>query len=254
MANVLIVDDEPGIRKSLSIFISQMAYSVHTAETVDEAIRLLGIETIDTIVCDIVLPGKSGMELMQHVYDHHPEIPVIIISGEPTIETVVRAMRLGAFDYLGKPVKGKRVCEIVEAAVQKKQAHDRNERAAIEAEDRYLRLVNNLRDMVWRTDADGIVKFVNPACESILGHTPHESIGFPPDHYMTLESIEQVKDWLREALKQNPVKTNVRGKVEYVHRDGSLIPCEMNVTLILDHRMRMVGLEGITRVLRGEDR
>lgn len=251
MAKVLVVDDEHGIRKSLAIFLTQAGFEVHTAETVEEAVQKLQIEKIDTIVCDIVLTGASGMELMQHVHDAGLGIPVIIISGEPTIETTVRAMRLGAFDFLAKPVKGKVLCALVQDAVEKKQDRERNNCEHCKIKDCYFSLVDNLPDIVCRTDGDGIIKFVNPAAEAILGYSTQELIGFPPDRYMTQESIEGLKTYLLTAIKTEPVKTNIRTEVEYIHKDGYIVPCEINVTLVFDQENRIVSLEGVARVLSG---
>jgi len=104
MARVLIVDDEQTIRISFREFLVADGYKVEVAPDAQEALRLLEDHDFDIVVSDIVLPQINGIELLKAIRGASPFAQVIMVTGEPTVETAAEALRAGAFDYLTKPV------------------------------------------------------------------------------------------------------------------------------------------------------
>ena len=104
MAKVLIVDDERSIRDTLAEFAREERHDVFTAGDADAALEILRSESPDAIVTDIILPRVTGVDLLQQIHEEAPDVQVIMITGEPTAETAAEAVRLGAFDYLSKPI------------------------------------------------------------------------------------------------------------------------------------------------------
>jgi DNA-binding NtrC family response regulator len=102
MPRVLVVDDEPGVQESLRMLLKQEC-EVVTAGSVDEALRLLGEASPDVVLLDLVMPGRSGFDLLAELARQPAPPPVIVLSGTRTIATAVEAMKLGAADYLTKP-------------------------------------------------------------------------------------------------------------------------------------------------------
>ena len=105
MHKVLIVDDETGIRESLEGVLVDEGYETATVESGEECLKLLRREhNYEVVLLDIWLPGIDGLETLEkiHEMDNPPE--VIMISGHGTIETAVRATKLGAYDFLEKPL------------------------------------------------------------------------------------------------------------------------------------------------------
>jgi DNA-binding NtrC family response regulator len=100
---VLIVDDEAIVRESLRDWLKDN-YRVATAKTGEEALELIEKEDFDILVVDVRLPGKSGMQVLKEVKEVKPYIESIVITGYPTVDLAVDAMKLGAVDYLVKPV------------------------------------------------------------------------------------------------------------------------------------------------------
>ena len=100
---VLMVDDE-GPNTSTFARVFRRDYRVRTASSAEEALRLLELQPVDVVITDYTMPGMSGLELLQRVRAFDPAIPVIIMTAHGTIEGAVEAMKLGAFDYLKKPV------------------------------------------------------------------------------------------------------------------------------------------------------
>lgn len=102
MKTLLIIDDDPHLLDSLHIVFSG-AYSVLTAASVAEAETVLSSEPVDVILLDVVLPGTGGIEFLQTLRTTHPDLPVVMISGAPSIRPVMSALEMGAHDYVRKP-------------------------------------------------------------------------------------------------------------------------------------------------------
>lgn len=106
---ILIVDDEEGIRETLSEILEDEGYQVIMASTGEEAINIFQKEFPDLVFLDIWLPGMDGIETLRAIKDLKREVPVIMISGHGTIELVVKAMQMGACDFIEKPLSLDRV-------------------------------------------------------------------------------------------------------------------------------------------------
>jgi DNA-binding NtrC family response regulator len=106
MANkpILIVDDEPIVRESIRDWLQEAGYQVATAESGEEALKMMETQDFSVLVLDVRLPGKTGITILKEVKTLKPEIKSIIITAYPSTELAVEAMKLGAVDYLIKPV------------------------------------------------------------------------------------------------------------------------------------------------------
>src|SRR3984957_19339600 len=101
---VLIVDDEPDLCELLSITLQRMDLSARTANNVAEAQRMLKTEQFDLCLTDMQLPDGDGLELVKWMQQHSPAVPVAVITAHGNMETAVRALKLGAFDFVSKPL------------------------------------------------------------------------------------------------------------------------------------------------------
>ena len=101
---VLIVDDEPDIRELLEITLGRMKLDTYSARNVGEAQALLTRETFDLCLTDMRLPDGTGLELVQHIQQRYPQVPVAMITAYGSLETAINALKAGAFDFLTKPV------------------------------------------------------------------------------------------------------------------------------------------------------
>ncbi len=103
-AQILIVDDDAAMRETLAVLARKLGYESIAAANVESATKILGERQVDVIITDLRMPGGSGMDLLRHVREHEPEIPVILLTGFGTVEGAVTAIQDGAFDYLTKPI------------------------------------------------------------------------------------------------------------------------------------------------------
>src|SRR5262245_3742535 len=101
---ILLVDHDRIVLDSMADFLRRQKLQTHTASTFEEAVDRLGQETVDLLIADVNLPVRDGFELLRHVRQTQGDVPVILITSYGTIENAVEAIRLGAFDYLTKPI------------------------------------------------------------------------------------------------------------------------------------------------------
>ena len=101
--NLLIVDDDFDMLEVLDRHLKQENYHTYKAGSVMEAIDILKHSSIDLLITDLQMPGMNGMELVKYVDDHYPEIPKLVITGYPSIDNALTAIKSGALDYLPKP-------------------------------------------------------------------------------------------------------------------------------------------------------
>ena len=102
---ILIVDDEEGLRRSLSLILQKENYRVETAANAEEALDCLRLREYDLLFLDLNLPGRNGIDLLVDVHRQAPHMPVLILTAYAALESAIQAIRLGARDYLIKPVE-----------------------------------------------------------------------------------------------------------------------------------------------------
>src|ERR1700688_2297825 len=127
MHRILIVDDEAGIRESLEGVLTDEGYETASAENGEECLKLLRrSHTFEVVLLDIWMPGIDGLETLERIreLDNAPE--VIMISGHGTIETAVRATKLGAYDFLEKPLSIDKTLILVKNAIDSKRLREEN--------------------------------------------------------------------------------------------------------------------------------
>ena len=126
---VLIIDDEEKMCEFLRLVLSQDGHKVLTATSGEQALNMMRSKTdLDVIVTDLMMPGISGMEVLEEAKRLVPDTPVIMITGYSTVENAVQAMKAGAFDYLPKPFKVDEVKLVVKKALDRRTIALENKR------------------------------------------------------------------------------------------------------------------------------
>jgi DNA-binding NtrC family response regulator len=144
MSRILIVDDEASTLASLSRAFRLAGYDAVVCDNAARAIGLLRHEQFDLVFSDVVMPGKDGLAMLAELRDIGIATPVVMISGQATIDMAVRATRLGAVDFLEKPVSSDKLMLTVENALKL---------ARLEEENRQLRRRVGRHEIVWKSDA-----------------------------------------------------------------------------------------------------
>ena len=150
---ILIVDDEVSILQSLSGILEDEGYGVVLAASGEEALESAKKDPPDLILLDIWMPGNDGMTVLDEVKKLYPLIPVIIISGHGTIETAVKATRMGAFDFVEKPLSIERVLVSIQNAIEFSRLEEENRQLRKKSDRRIIgesAAVCNLREQIQR--------------------------------------------------------------------------------------------------------
>jgi two-component system, NtrC family, nitrogen regulation response regulator NtrX len=134
---ILIVDDEAGIRESLSSILRDERYSVEAVASAELALERLASGAVEVVLLDVWLPGMDGMEALSRIQSLPQPPSVIIISGHGTIETAVRATKLGAFDFIEKPLSLERIIVLVRNAIEQRRLQEENQLLHTELGHRY---------------------------------------------------------------------------------------------------------------------
>src|ERR1039457_6671243 len=127
MHTILIVDDESEIRSSLQGVLEDEGYKTVLAESGEECLTTLGRKPVDVVLLDIWLPGIDGLEALERIVEMDDPPEVIMISGHGNIETAVRATKLGAFDFLEKPLSLERTLIVLKNAVEARRMRTENQ-------------------------------------------------------------------------------------------------------------------------------
>lgn len=174
MGSILVVDDERSIRVTVKAFLEEDGHQVYTAEEVPSALGIIEEHSIDVVLTDIILPRLSGLDLLQKISEMSPDVRVIMMTGEPTLETASDALRFGAIDYLQKPISKHEILKSVRNALRIKSLND--DRKRLEEENRrYLNQLELLVDKRTRALAESEASLRRRAWElAILNHLARE--------------------------------------------------------------------------------
>lgn len=118
MTSILVVDDDKAVRDSIRMILEYAKYDVQFAPDGPSALTRVSASRVDCVLLDIKMPGMDGLRVLESLRDGHPDLPVVMISGHGTIETAVEATRLGAFDFLQKPLDREKLLITVRNALE----------------------------------------------------------------------------------------------------------------------------------------
>jgi two-component system, NtrC family, nitrogen regulation response regulator NtrX len=147
---ILVIDDEAGIRDSMRMILEYEGYEVLAAATGEEGIALVQREPIDMVFLDIKMPGMDGLEVLGRLRTIAEALPVVIVSGHGTVSTAVEATKLGAFDFIEKPLARERVLVTIRNAIDQSRLRDENRslRRAVEVKHEMVGQAPALRQVI----------------------------------------------------------------------------------------------------------
>lgn len=143
MPNILIVEDEPKMRRLLEISLGEDGHTVHTAQDAETGLKFFQRESIDLIVTDLKLPGMNGLEFLQEAKRWNASVPIVVMTAYGTVETAVEAMKAGASDYVLKPFSMAELRLVIskELDVQRVREENRSLREALGKRYRYQNII-----------------------------------------------------------------------------------------------------------------
>ncbi len=186
MASILVVDDEPGVRSSVSGVLSDEGFDVDTADTGEECLERANGAAYDVIVLDIWLPGLDGLTTLQRLRERQIDSQVVIISGHGNIESAVRAIKMGAYDFIEKPLSLEKTVLVVRNALRQRDLEAENKvlRAKVDSQQPNTTMVgespamNHLREQVSLaapTNGRVLILGENGTGKELVARTIHQS-------------------------------------------------------------------------------
>ena len=213
MSNVLLIEDEDSIRRVLKRVLHEDNQSYKFTEAMDgqEGISMVKKQEFDLILCDIKMPKKDGIEVLDFIRNHSPATPVVMISGHGNLETAVKAMRMGAFDYISKPPDLNHLLSTVRSALQLKAQPARVQKT--------VKKLNASQQMVGESDAmqriHKLISKVAPTQARVLVQGPNGS----------------GKELIADAIHKN----SLRSKGPFVEVNCAAIPSELIESELFGH-------------------
>lgn len=153
-ARVLFVDDEEAIRRLFETFLSNEGFDVRGASTLVDALDALESSWPEVVIVDKNLPDGSGLKVLHACREKHPEIEVIVLTGYPTLESAIDALRLGAFDYIIKPVLDlDLVSEKIRRALERRHLRTQNRELADQLSEALETLEDSIKNALEALEA-----------------------------------------------------------------------------------------------------
>ncbi|MGD9188189.1 MAG: response regulator [Desulfobacteraceae bacterium] len=191
--SVLIIDDEDRIRHVCTKLLSGEGYDVDQAENAEKGLNLLAGRHFDIILLDLLMPGMSGLEALDHIRANHPDTVVIVITGYATLDHAVSAMKSGAFDFISKPFSPQDLRLVITKAVE----HIRTLQDIAHEKSRMRTMIDHLSGGVMATDIKKNVALANHAFITLIDYRGANPIGRPVHQ---LVNIPLVLDMIDQAV------------------------------------------------------
>lgn len=240
-ARILVIDDEESIRFTFDVHLTNEGHKVFTSKDYHTALEIISGNDLDLIFADLILREHTGIEILSRVKELGLTCPVVMMTGNPSIKTTAEAVRLGAFDYLLKPIYKEPLLRVTKLALDHKSLIDLKK--SVEKENE--RIKNNL-EAIFRSVNDGIITFsnemevieANEAVEKVCGFRPKELIGkiFPSGQSQCSNSCQGI---LKETLRMQSTIRESRiecGHLEHRHQIASVTSSPL-----IDNRKKSIG-------------
>ncbi len=242
-ADILIVEDEKIFSDFLKQALSFNGYAIRIVQTGQDALKCISHANTDLVLLDIGLPDMDGYSLLERICKETPDIPVILMTGNATVESATRALKSGAYDYLAKPLEPGKLLNTIQNALESKWIEKQRQKAVEklgESEEKYHRLFESVTDAIVIFDAETL-KFedANQAALDLFGYSMAEFCN------LTVEDISAEKEKTQKALQR--VKNGEFGSImvpvrHLQKKDGFIFPGEISsATFMSGDRKKIIG-------------
>ena len=242
---ILVVNDIPDQLEMMGYLVRKSGCAVLTAQNGREGFDVARAECPDLIISDVSMPFMDGIEMCRMIRGHSAasKIPILLVSAvRRDSDSVVEGLKAGANDYLAAPYDPIRLVTKAAQLIERRRAND----ALQESETKYRELVENINDVIFAVDENGLVSYISPVIESVTGYAPSEVVGRSFTEFIFPEDLPEVVDNFRKVLAQQPQPREYRiqtkpGKIVWVRTSSSPI--------IVDGKA--VGLRGMMTDISG---
>ena len=252
--HVLVIDDEASVRESIRRFLEDGGYVVRQAEDGRVGLELFKQEPTDLVLVDLRMPEVDGLEVLSQIVGMSPDTPVMVVSGTGVLRDAIEALRLGAWDFLTKPIEDMGVLlYAVERALERARLLRENRayqdlleervtartkelqetaEALRTSEQQFRTVVEASKDGIVAIDDAGAVVIFNPAAEKMFGHSAHDMIGQPLDCLMPEPYVAAHGHYVDGYFTQGSSGGALNRTLELpgLRADGSVFPMELSLS------------------------
>ena len=216
--------------------------SVYHFQEANTCLELLDSIIPTVIITDYLLPGMNGIEFLEALIQKNKDIPVIMITGQGDESVAVRAMKLGAIDYL---VKAGDFFALLPTVIEKVVRKNRLEQSLLKSEKRFQDMAENTSDWLWEVDAQGKYIYSNPVVEDIIGYSRDEVIGRYFYDFFSSKNKEDSKARIFELMAEiKPIKSLDNF---LLHKNGMEVVLETSGVPCLDKKGNISCYRGVSR-------
>ncbi len=259
---VFIVDDEKRMCDSLKVLLEHRGFDVAVATSGKEALNQIARKDFDLFLLDICIPDLDGFYLMERIFSRSPQAPVVMMTGIASVDSAIKALKKGAYDYLKKPFEPEDLEKTIKNALRQKKLLEDNrsmENRLRISERRYRFMVQNSPDMIYTLDKTGKFTFVNIAAEKLFGYNAQDLVGKHFNSLLMSEDIPKAQWRFNERRTGNRatagyelrLKTGPRQEKRELNGNGVSI-IELNATGMYQRKQddspkELIGTYGVAR-------
>ena len=251
-ATILVADDSQLIQELLNDLLIKRGFKTLQAENGEEAMRLFESGRPDLVMLDVMMPRYDGLEVLRHIKSLSPDTVVVIMTAHGSEETAVEAMKLGADDYLVKPLAYKDVLKLIDDLLEKSAIRLDNKRlkAKIAETETYLaHLIDNVNEAIISTDREGKIRSFNMAART-LWQADEESM---LDRPLSILFKNNVKNgYVEKVLDITKEEGRYSGEFVFIRNDSIDFPGHLSTSLIEGVAAHKEGIVAVIRDLSSE--
>ncbi|OQY52908.1 MAG: histidine kinase [Desulfobacteraceae bacterium 4572_89] len=244
---LLIIDDEFSIRETFSFFFQDEGYKVFTAENGKTGLKTFFREKIDIVITDLKMPEKNGIEVMNDIHTKSPDTPMIVVSGAGQQEDIINALRMGARDYITKPIEDlEMVNHVIRKALENKYLLEENQRYRKQLEKnaaRYRTITENIAEGVFTVDANENLTFTNQAFCNMLGYSMEALSTINLQNLSTHDSFKTIEQ--QTLIRATGITS--RYEIQMITRGKTLVHVELACSPLFDDNNRYNGAIAVAR-------
>lgn len=244
---ILIIDDEISIRESLSCFFQDEGYRIFTAENGEKGLEIFSRESVDIVITDLRMPKKDGIEVMDAIHEHSPDTPMVVISGAGRKEDVINALRMGAKDYITKPIEDlEMIHHVIRKALENKHLVEENRqyRKQLEkSEARYRTITEQIAEGVFTVDSMENLTFTNQAFCNMLGYSSQILSKMNLKALSTPDSFHIIE----QQTKSRKNGQTDRYEIQMLDREKNIVHVELACSPLIDDKNQYNGAITVVR-------
>ncbi len=245
---ILLADDDPFVHKGTGEFLKKKGFLVTTADSGEEAVRMLEKFSFDLVITDLVMRETDGIGVLKKSKEVSPETVNIILTGHGNMDSAIDAVRFGADDYLLKPCENKEMFFRISSCLEKlelKRKIRRSEQALHDSEEKLKAIMNAAADAIILLDDHGKIIYSNPATEKIFGYTVQE-LTSKEMHLLLIpaEFHETYRKGFEEFQKTGQIPAVGKiPEITAVRKDRTVFPVELSVSALkINNRWHAAGI------------